>query len=100
MTRLDDLLGLQRPKGSCAACGVHHEPNQPHDALSEYYQKRFHSIRHRLPTWADAIAHCPPREKQFWRTELKSRNKWTQPGDQQPIADPPGETVEGINGFS
>lgn len=44
--------------GTCARCGVEHEPAQPHNAQSLYYQYRFYGEHGRWPTWADAVFHC------------------------------------------
>jgi hypothetical protein len=66
-------------KGTCAVCGMLHNPEDPHNLGEEYYKLRFYAENSRLPTWADAIAHCDISTQVFWLTELSSRKLWTTP---------------------
>lgn len=68
-------------KDACQTCGRHpgHEPDQPHDAQSLYYQYAFYGEHGRWPTWKDAVAHCSGAVKAQWETTLRSMGKWTEP---------------------
>lgn len=59
--------------GSCPVCGNYpaHEPEQPHNAQSLYYQYTFYGEYGRWPTWKDAVAHCTPQVQAMWETELR-----------------------------
>ena len=62
---------LLPPKpGLCQECAVQHAPQEPHNLHSMYYQARFFLEHHRLPTWADALAHCDAATQAVWRHEL------------------------------
>lgn len=79
--------------GVCPICAHDHEPEDPHNAQTLYYQYRFYGIRGRWPTWADAIAHCSAELQAKWKQSLTEHGVWTEPADGQPIADPPLESV-------
>ena len=66
------LLG-NTPPGTCPMCAVKHGPEQPHNRDSLAYQYKFYDQHGRWPTWADAMAHCSPEIKSFWRSELEKR---------------------------
>ena len=83
---------LPPEEGTCPICAVDHEPEQPHNYQSLYYQYRFYGVRGRWPTWADALAHCDDVVREHWERELRSRGAWNEPNDGEPIADPPGES--------
>lgn len=85
------MLLLPPAPTACAACGTKHEPAEPHNAQSMYYQYRFYGLRGRWPTWADAVAHCEPAIRAIWERELRERAAWTD--HPEPIADPPAETI-------
>jgi hypothetical protein len=77
----------------CPICAVKHETNQAHDCQSLYYQYRFYGVRHRWPTWADAVAHCTPELRAAWERELRKVGVWSEPPNGElPIADPPEES--------
>jgi hypothetical protein len=61
------------PATHCPECGAYHEPEYPHDRESVFYQIKFKRRTGRWPTWADALAHCPPDIKTIWIEELVSR---------------------------
>lgn len=67
------------PKDCCQICAVKHEPTEPHNAQSLFYQMAFNGIVHRSPTWADAMAHCEEPVRKAWETELRRRKAWTEP---------------------
>ena len=87
------MMLLPPAKDTCPICATKHEAEQPHNAQSMYYLYRFYGVRGRWPTWADAVAHCSPEVKEHWERELRSRGKWTEPADGEPIADPPAESI-------
>lgn len=70
---------LPGPPGTCPECAVAHDPQQPHDQQSLTYQYSFRLAEakagrpERWPTWADAMAHCPPEVQAMWREALASR---------------------------
>lgn len=86
------MMLLPPREGTCPICAIAHEPEQPHNCQSLYYQYRFFGVRGRWPTWADAVAHCEPATREIWERELRSRNAWSEPEDGEPIADPPAES--------
>jgi hypothetical protein len=86
------MLLPPRP-GTCPVCAVTHAPEAPHDCQSLYYQYRFYGLRGRWPTWADAVAHCDPLVRRRWQQELRKLNRWTEPEDGEPIADPLAESI-------
>lgn len=55
----------------CQECARKHDPDQPHDAQSLFYQMHFQKMHDRWPTWNDAIAHCAPEVQRFWIEQLK-----------------------------
>lgn len=89
------MMLLPPPEGSCPICATGHDPRNPHNAQSLYYQYRFRGVRGRWPTWADAMAHCAPELRSGWERELRKIGKWTEPKpeDGPPIADPPAESI-------
>jgi hypothetical protein len=54
----------------CQECAVDHDPKDPHNQESLYYQTKFHMRHGRSPTWTDAMAHCDEATKKNWREEL------------------------------
>lgn len=73
------MLMLPPAGDTCPICAAMHGAADPHDAQSLYYQLRFHAVRGRWPTWADAIAHCDEELQDAWRTELTRVGAWTEP---------------------
>jgi hypothetical protein len=69
------------PAGSCQICGVKHEPSEPHNAQSLYYDVTFSGMVGRSPTWADAMAHCAEPVRQAWERELRRAGHWSEPPD-------------------
>lgn len=62
---------LMPPKPeACQQCAREHEPDQPHDAQSLYYQYHFYAEHDRWPTWRDALAHCTPEVRAEWTRAL------------------------------
>lgn len=54
----------------CQQCAVDHEPEQPHNQQSLYWQYWFYGNYGRWPTWHDAMSHCTDEVKGFWLREL------------------------------
>lgn len=59
----------------CQVCGVKHEPGDPHDKQSLFYQMKFYRDYGHWPTWEDAMKHCPEEIKAEWRTMLRFFNE-------------------------
>jgi hypothetical protein len=87
------MMLLPPKPGTCPICARAHGPEEPHDGASLYYQYRFKGSHGRWPTWADALAHCAPALREAWEAELRRRDAWTAPEDDEPIADPPAESI-------
>ena len=58
--------------GKCPVCAAVHDPMDPHDRDSLYYQMRFRRRHKRFPTWADAMAHCSREKQEEWRAKLEA----------------------------
>jgi hypothetical protein len=79
---------------------MEHKDHEPHNAQSLYYQYRFYFLRHRWPTWADAVAHCTPEMQRHWKQALEARDAWTEPSDhERPIGDPVNESLSQVVQF-
>ena len=59
--------------GVCRICAARHDPDEPHDRDSLYYQNRFRRRHKRFPTWADALSHCDETTRSAWREALIKR---------------------------
>ena len=57
-------------EGTCEICAVAHDPGQPHNAQSLFYQTRFNIEHGRAATWIDAMEHCEPGVRELWTKEL------------------------------
>ena len=89
-------MKLLPPKpDDCQECAVDHDPAQPHDKMSIYYQYWFRSEHGRWPTWRDALAHCDLEIREDWEEELRHLGRWDGwEGDIPPVPDvmpTPGE---------
>ena len=62
---------LPPAKDKCQECASKHEPEQAHNPDSLYYKMWFKKHNDKWPTWDDAVAHCTPEVKAFWREQLK-----------------------------
>lgn len=60
----EELIFLPPGPGTCPECGAKHEPEEPHNRSSLYYQMRFRQAHGRSPTWEDAMRHCDQRTKE------------------------------------
>jgi hypothetical protein len=71
-TKRCGALGLLPPKPDvCQACASDHEPEEPHNQRSLYYQYAFLADHGRWPTWGDAMAHCSEGMREMWIVELR-----------------------------
>lgn len=61
---------LPGPPGSCEWCYTHHDLEDPHNQESLSYQIKFYAINKRYPTWTDAMAHCTPKLREIWKSEI------------------------------
>jgi hypothetical protein len=57
--------------GKCQVCAVEHDPAQPHNKRSLFYQYAFFNEYGRWPTWADAMEHCDDEVKRVWKEALE-----------------------------
>ena len=64
------LLRGRLKEGQCAECAVAHDPAQPHNQQSLFWQYNFMEKQGRWPTWADAMAHCTPQMQADWTRAL------------------------------
>lgn len=55
----------------CQICGIPHNPEWPHDPTTLQYQTWFQNETGLVPTWADAMRHCPQEVRESWRDWLK-----------------------------
>jgi hypothetical protein len=76
MKKIGDFMLLPPAPDVCQECATKHEPEEPHNAQSLYYQYSFKAEHGRWPTWKDAIAHCSEEVKEAWTKELKARGVW------------------------
>ena len=56
--------------GACPTCAAFHNPSEPHNRNSLYYQMHFRKKYRRYPTWEDAMSHCNEQTKRVWRAKL------------------------------
>lgn len=64
------MMLLPAAPGTCPICAVKHDPEQPHNQQSLYYQMH-HQMEHgRGATWEDAMAHCSEEIKVAWIVAL------------------------------
>ncbi len=62
---------LKPQEGVCQICATKHEPADPHNKQSLYYQVDFFITHGRYPTWEDAMSHCNNETKRVWTAELQ-----------------------------
>lgn len=70
---LGGFMLLPPEPGLCKECAVKHDPSQPHNRQSLYYQYHFYGEHGRWPTWADAMAHCSDAVQSQWKAALAER---------------------------
>ena len=67
---LEPFLLMPAKEGTCPECATAHEPEQPHNQQSLFYQYKFYNDNGRWPTWNDALEHCSRDIKELWIKEL------------------------------
>lgn len=77
---------LPAAPGNCPECNYPHQEHEPHNRDTLFYQIKFTAEHGRIPTWADAIAHCPHDLRLLWKATLQDMGAWTEPpmNDVQP----------------
>ena len=73
IVEMKEMKLLPAAPGTCPECAVTHEPDQPHDKHSLFYQYKFYRDNGRWPTWKDAMAHCSEDMQRLWIDALKER---------------------------
>ena len=68
--KLGEIMVCAPIPGACPTCATEHDPQDPHNPASLYYQHRFHRKNKRFPTWKDAMAHCSLLTQMVWRERL------------------------------
>jgi hypothetical protein len=63
---------LPAAPGACPVCAANHDPTEPHNKQSLFYEISFYQQHKRFPTWADAMAHCTLEVQDVWTTELRN----------------------------
>lgn len=58
MDSMEEIRIIPPGPRACPLCATIHQPGQPHERDSLYYQYRFFKWQGRFPTWKDAISHC------------------------------------------
>lgn len=71
MIKEKEFVLLPSAKDVCQECAVKHQPEEPHDLTSLYYQYLFYGKHGRWPTWSDAMSHCSEETKTVWTRELR-----------------------------
>lgn len=64
---------LPPAKDKCQTCAVDHDPDQPHNAHSLYYQTAFNMEHGRAATWLDAMEHCSEPMRASWTAALEEK---------------------------
>lgn len=67
------MMMLPAAPGTCPECATKHDPEQPHNQQSLFYQMIFQNTNGRGATWEDAMSHCDEEVKSLWRSELIKR---------------------------
>lgn len=76
MAELKEVGGfkvLPPPPDACQVCATEHDPAQPHNKQSLYYQFIFNAENGRSATWKDAMDHCTDEVKAAWKKALKEQ---------------------------
>lgn len=57
----------------CQCCAAKHEPEQPHNWQSMFWQYWYYNKHGRWPTMRDAFEHVTPELRQAWVDSLRER---------------------------
>jgi hypothetical protein len=66
----ESMFLLPPAADKCQICAVTHDPEQPHNAQSLFYQVKFNMEHGRAPSWLDAMAHCDDAVRTAWTSGL------------------------------
>lgn len=85
MDARETLMRMLKPPhpDACQTCGARHDPTLPHNRYSLWYQIKFKAEHGRMPTWADAMAHCPDTIKDPEKAQEDIRRLRACGGEQQ-----------------
>lgn len=85
-----DWLVLPPAPDRCQTCAMAHNPDDPHNPDSFYYQTVFHMEHGRPATWKDAAAHCPEHVRAVWlpllNAALEGHGRPTLDDNWEPVA--------------
>ena len=70
---MEEIKVVPPSPGACPICATTHDPKEPHDRDSLYYQNWFRKRYKRFPTWEDAMAHCKEEVKKDFIKRLAQR---------------------------
>ena len=70
---MEEIKVVPPSPGACPICATTHDPKEPHDRDSLYYQNWFRKRHKRFPTWEDAMAHCKEEVKKDFIKRLAQR---------------------------
>ena len=85
---MSGLTLLPVAAGRCAHCASLHGPDDPHDMGSVFYGMRFLTRHGRDATYADAVAHLSPLDRESHQAVMEHIGlTWTEP-DGEPISEP------------
>ena len=73
MDSMEEIKVVPTSPGSCPICATRHDPQEPHDRDSLYYQNWFRKRYKRFPTWEDAMSHCDEKTKRGYIRKLARR---------------------------
>lgn len=73
MGGMDEIKITPPSAKACRICATVHDPQDPHDRDSLYYQNWFRKRFKRFPTWNDAMAHCSEITKACFKAKLIRR---------------------------
>lgn len=70
---IEEIKVIPPKPGSCKICATMHNPGEPHDRDSLYYQNQFYKKHKRFPTWNDAMEHCDEAVREEYIKKLAKR---------------------------
>ena len=73
MDSIQEIKVVPPVPGSCKICATKHDPSEPHDRDSLYYQNQFYKKHKRFPTWNDAMNHCSAAVQEEYIKRLAKR---------------------------
>ena len=70
---MEEIKVVPPSPGTCPICATNHDPGEPHDRDSLYYQNWFRKKYRRFPTWEDAMSHCEENTRARFIKRLERR---------------------------